>query len=377
MSSSMTIPKQPSKEVLERYFVPSLLAAKAYAIATPDVDIKLDQNESPWDWPENLKSEILSKVLKHSWNRYPEAMGAKVQKALSDYVGVPEDCLLTSPGSNVLIPLILDAMGKHSSGKVVIARPTFGLFELHCQYAGISYELWPLNEDIEYDIDTLPNLPKGSLVIFASPNNPTGTVLSSQSFAELLKSNPDSMFLADEAYYEFNDEPYRELLAEYDNVMILRTMSKTMAAAGVRIGYLMGASSIIAELKKLRLPFMLNHFALEAAEAVLSDPRMRAFVDQNITNAKQERSRLAEGLSSIKGHGDSFRVIPSKANFLLLQWRDQNACNQFYQELIRHRILVRNVSGGPGLSGCLRVSIGKDNENTKFLEAFRIIASGT
>ena len=122
-------PKNPSQDWLGSYFLPGLLEAKAYAIDTPEVSIKLDQNESPWDWPMPLKEKILSTVAKKEWNRYPESMGEELHRLLGEYVNVPADCLLTSPGSNVLIPLVLDAMGRNTKGKVVIARPSFALLK--------------------------------------------------------------------------------------------------------------------------------------------------------------------------------------------------------------------------------------------------------
>ena len=368
------IPKDPSDAWLENYFAESLLQAPAYAIATPDVAVKLDQNESPWDWPADLKEKICAELQGKSWNRYPEAMGQSLLLALSNYAGVPEDCLLTSPGSNVMIPLILEALGRHSPGKIVIAQPCFGLFESHCNYAGMAYEVWPLDEDFEYSLATLPDLPDHSLLIFASPNNPTGTVLKAKDFKILLQKYPNVMFLADEAYFEFNDEPYAELLQDHGNVMILRTMSKTMGAAGVRLGYLMAAATVIRQLKKLRLPFMLNYFGLVAAETVLTDTALQKFVKQNVENAVSERQRMFAALQEISSRGH-YRVIPSQANFVLVQWQEQKNCLHYYESLIEHGVLVRNMSKQPRLSGCLRVSVGTADENTRLLSAFVAITN--
>ena len=170
---------------------------------------------------------------------------------------------------------------------------------MHCHYAGISYEPWNLDQDFNYNISDLDDLPAKSLVIFASPNNPTGTTLSIEDLKSLLEKHPESMFLADEAYFEFNDQPYVELLKDHSNLMILRTMSKTMGAAGIRLGYLMGASALIQELKKVRLPFMLNHFAMESAKVILSDAEMQSFVSNNVKNAMDERERIFQALAPV------------------------------------------------------------------------------
>ncbi len=368
-------PKSPDMNWLAQYFQPSLVAAKPYKIDAPQgIRIKLDQNESPWDWPVHLKDKILASLQTKEWNRYPESMAASLSKILAEYVGVTPECLITSPGSNHLIALMLEALGHRLPGKVVITRPSFALFESHAQYAGVPYETWDLDENFNYRRENLPALPDGSLLIFASPNNPTGTGLPKEEFRRLLKEFPKVLFLADEAYYEFDDEPYTDLLAEHANLLILRTLSKTMGAAGVRLGYAIGSPQVIGLLTKLRLPYLLNHFALEAAKVMLTDPEMQAFVKRNIANAREQRERVFQALRTMKT-SNKLEVINSKANFLLMRWPDQADAEKVYTGLKAHGILLRNVSAGPGLKGCLRVSIGTAAENDAFLQAMQILCS--
>ncbi|MFW7377573.1 MAG: pyridoxal phosphate-dependent aminotransferase [Oligoflexus sp.] len=362
------VPAEPAKEWLESYFNPTLLAAKAYHIDTPKVPIKLDQNESPWDWPLEYKDRILSRVKAKEWNRYPEPYGDELHELLGQYAGISADCILTGPGSNMLIGLIIDALGRNLPGKVVIARPSFALFESHCRYSGIGYETWDLDDRFDFRLEKMPDLPQGSLVVFASPNNPTGSFLPKNDLQALLERYPDSYFLADEAYYEFNDEPYIELLEKHANLMILRTLSKTMGAAGVRLGYAIGAKSLIQELRKMRLPYLLNHFGMEAAKVILSEPEMKAFVQRNVENVRLERDRLYTELQ-VLGERESFWVKASKANFLLVKFGSQGLCQIAYQRLIERGVLVRNISAGPGLSACLRISVGAPAENQALLEA--------
>ncbi len=364
--------KSPDWKWLSAYFEPSLVAAKPYKIDAPTgITIKLDQNESPWDWPQHLKDRILAGVSACEWNRYPESMAASVSTLLAGYVGVKAECLMTSPGSNHLIALILEALGRRLPGKVVIARPSFALFESHAQYAGVEYEPWLLDEDFNYRVDRLPSLPDGSLVIFASPNNPTGTSLPKAQFRELLQRFPKVLFLADEAYYEFDDDPYTDLLGEFPNLLLLRTLSKTMGAAGVRLGYAIGSPELIGTLSKLRLPYLLNHFTMEAAKVIFTDPEMMAFVQRNVANAKSERDFVFDRLQAMS---PQLKVFPSKANFLLIRWPEQKTCEDVYLGLKKRGILVRNVSGGPGLQCCLRVSIGQRPENEAFLAALSAIS---
>jgi histidinol-phosphate aminotransferase len=370
VSPNVLQPKSPDMNWLGAYFQPSLLVAKAYKIDTPQgITIKLDQNESPWDWPAQLKDKILAGLKTREWNRYPEAMAASLSEILAQYVGVGPECLITSPGSNHLIALILDALGRRLLGKVVIARPSFALFESHCHFSGIPFETWNLDENLHYRRDRLPALPDGSLVVFASPNNPTGTSLPKAEFRALLQEFPKVLFLADEAYYEFDDDPYTDLLSEFSNLLILRTLSKTMGAAGVRLGYAIGSPELISLLTKLRLPYLLNHFTMEAARVMLTDPDMKAFVARNIENARKERERVFKALQAIPCSG--MKVINSKANFLLMRWPNQADTDRVYKGLIAQGILLRNVSAGPGLQGCLRVSIGTAQDNDTFLKVMK------
>lgn len=372
-SKAPLVPKSPDWNWLSQYFEPSLLAAKPYKIDAPSgITIKLDQNESPWDWPQHLKDRILSALQACEWNRYPESMAHSVSELLAKYVGVQPECLITSPGSNHLIALIFEAVGRRLPGKVVLARPSFALFESHAQYAGLKYETWNLDNEFCYRRELLPDLPDGSFVVFASPNNPTGTSLNKAEFRQMLQDFPKVLFLADEAYYEFDDDPYTDLLNDHSNLIILRTLSKTMGAAGVRLGYAIASPELIGAMTKLRLPYLLNHFTMEAARVIFTDPEMMEFVHRNIQNAKSERDRVYLELSKLARPG-GFQVVNSKANFLLLRWSETGLCDRIYQGLKQHGVLVRNVSGGPGLQGCLRVSIGLASENDAFLAALKAV----
>lgn len=365
----MLTPKSPDLNWLKSFLYPSLWEAPGYELDAPqNIAIKLDQNESPWDWPDHLKDKILAKTKAMHWNRYPIPMADDVTRLLANFLDIDPRAILTGPGSNHLITLLLDTFAHGVTGKIKILRPSFPLFEMHCRYTGLAYEPWELTKDLEFDTSTLASLPPRSLVMFASPNNPTGTFLPYRDLQKLLQDHRDSLFIADEAYYEFSDEPYTNLLKEHDNLIILRTLSKTMGGAGIRMGYILAAPETIRQVNKLRLPYLLNHFTTAAASLVFTDPEMKEFVNRNIQHAKTERERLHQHLSHI-GQRQNFRVKPSRANFLVLRWPTQDEAMTAYQKLIQKGILVRNVSKGPGLQGCLRVTLGTEAENNALIEA--------
>lgn len=368
---SVVKPLAPDAQWLSGYVTPSLISAAPYKIDTPKVDIKLDQNESPWDLPANLKEKVLRRLMDRPWNRYPPAFADDLAAKVATYAGVSEGSVLLGPGSNYLVSLALTVFSKctRHGGKVVIARPSFPLYESHSQYEGIPYEPWNLDQDLEYDPALLPALPKGSLVVFASPNNPVGNVLKKRVFDELLTKHPDVLWLADEAYFEYAAEPYTDLVGKHRNLILLRTFSKTMGCAGVRIGYFIAAPEYLSLLKKLRLPFLLNHFSLACAEVLLTDPEMQAHLAAIQSNAVKQRGTVAAELTRLAAQG-GYKVKASEANFLLVRWPDNEGALAAYRRLIEQGILVRNVSPGPGLAGCLRVTLGDEAENAALVRAF-------
>jgi histidinol-phosphate aminotransferase len=369
--------KQPSpdQQWLAQFLEPSLLNAKVYKIDTPDCPVKLDQNESPFDWPSDLKKKVLDRVGAVAWNRYPSAYNDSLTASVARIAGVESDAVLLGPGSNYLIALVLSTFSRCIRGKTVIARPSFALYESHCHYDGIPFETWDLDENLQYDENKLPELPAGSMVVFASPNNPVGNVLKRETLSQLLQKHPNTLFFADEAYVEFADEPFTPLLAKFQNLILLRTFSKTMGAAGVRLGYLVGPKSLVAEIRKLRVPFIINQFASIAAETVLGDENIRQVFLKQVADAKAQREIVHTALSQVAASGE-FELIPSQANFILARWKDTPTAITRYEALVKEGVLVRNVSGAPGLSGCLRISIGKPSENQTLIKAATKVWSG-
>lgn len=377
--SEIIQPAAPDDLWLSQYVGTGLLSAPTYAIDTPAVSIKLDQNESPWDWPEAVKRRITERLLERAWNRYPTAFADDIAHKVAAYVGVSPDSVLLGPGSNYLLSVMLTVLSKSyaspenlrsTHGTLVIARPSFPLYESHCRCENIPYKIWPLNAELDYDLNLMPELKPGSLVVFASPNNPVGNILPKATLAKLLADHPQTLFIADEAYFEYTTEPYTDLLGKFANLLIVRTFSKTLGFAGVRIGYLLGHASYLKLIGKLRLPYLLNHFALAAADVILSDNATKDYLENTRSNAIKQRQVVFEALHQLAERGP-FSVKRSEANFLLVRWPTQEQAANAYRALIEAGILVRNVSGAPGLTGCLRITLGNEQENLALVEAFR------
>lgn len=361
-------PASPDRNWLNGFFSEGIKKSRAYHIDKVKVEHKLDQNECPFDWPEALKDKVLDALKKQNWNRYPEPYSDTLQALIAQYAGVPSESVIAGPGSHHLLCCLISLFSHGNHTNFVIARPSFPLYEGHCTINDIPVIPWELDQNHQYSLERLPELSDHSVLLFASPNNPVGNALSFEDLDTILTRHPKTMVIADEAYYEFATTPYTSLLEKHSNLIIVRTLSKAMGTAGVRVGYAIASPSTIDALKKMVLPYLLNHFSIVAATELLKDPESVTRMKDSVAFINREKVRLSDALVSAKSPVIP-NIIRSYANFLLLKWENQELCNLAYQDLIKKDILVRNVSSGPGLSGCLRATLGTEKENSLLLEA--------
>ena len=216
---------------------------------------------------------------------------------------------------------------------------------------------------LHYDVEALIEARRASgaaVTIVCSPNNPTGGSLS-LSEVERLCDESDSLVVIDEAYHEFAGESAVPLLARHPNLVVLRTFSKAMALAGLRVGYLLASPELVREVNKARLPYNVNFFSQAAAIAALEE---RDVLAASVRRLIGERERLLAALADLPG----VRAWPSRANFFVLELLAADA-KAVFAALLRRGVLVRDVTSYPLLSRCLRVSVGSEQENEAFLRA--------
>ncbi len=349
------MPDRSQSEVIK----PEVRAVSAYTLTHFEAEVKLDQNENPYEIPEDLKRRIVDRALQRDWGRYPEFVPGKLLRTLARFTGWNADGILVGNGSNELISAAVTVTlgpGK----RVAIPQPTFALYELMATAAGATIERVGLKEaDFSFDVDKLLEAAQGSdVVIVCSPNSPTGSLLE-RSDAERLLSQARGLVIIDEAYHEFSGQTLFPLLEKFDNLLLLRTFSKAWSLAGLRFGYMMTSAAIATEVQKVKLPYNVNIFTLAAAELIAEE----FDVEPPVRRLLAERSRLHGELDGRKG----VEAFPSRANFIL--FRTQFPALQLFDALYELGVLVRDVSGYPMLEGCLRVSVGTPDENTRFLEA--------
>lgn len=372
MVSSLDI-SEPKNCFSSSFFHEDLLKTKGYSLEPSSCRAKLDQNESPFDWDPELKEEITRKLCQEPWNTYPEDYPRELRKLLADSLGVTTDHLVMSPGSNHHISVLLNLFASGLKGDIVLTRPSFPLFEAHCLYHKISYEVWPLDEKYQYNLELLPPLKPASVVFFASPNNPVGNTLPKEQLRSLLKSHPDCYFVADEAYWEFTEDNFLSLLRDFSNLIILRTFSKAMSSAGVRLSYVVASVAFCKQLEKVTLPFLINKFSSTAAVCALNSSKFMSQIKDQVSFVKQERDRLYKDilpLSSSLG----FQILSSQANFLSFICSSPGVLGTIEKAFLERGILLRNVSN-PLMANTLRLSVGNSEENTAVINLLKSLVS--
>ena len=333
----------------------------AYTVPQEGFPVKLNQNESPFDVPNAIKREIWEKFQKDPWFRYPTEEPEDLLNALARYTGHPREGILLGNGSNELIQASIVGTLNPGDGLLLI-RPGFSVYPRLAKIFNLElFEVF-LNEDFGFDEQAIFRHLNESvqMVLIDSPNNPTGAFLPRSSVENILKEF-DGLFVLDEAYFEFSQETALDLISEHPNLVILRTLSKGFGLAGLRLGYMLGQPEVIAELRKAKLPFSVNRFSQVAASVLF---RHADVIEKNVTLIRSERSRVFREMTGF----DEIRPYPSRANFILFESK-QKPIHEIFEGLKAQGILVRDVTHYPKLENALRVTIGKPEENNRFLEA--------
>lgn len=350
--------KDPSQNIR-----PEVRDVEGYHLTAYDCPVKLNQNESPFDVPAEIKDRILITVREQAWSRYPEPMPRDLVEAVAGYVGVSPDQVMVANGSNSIVQHFLNTVVSPGVS-VAIPSPSFSLYGQITEMLGGKPVYVPLTDRFTYDTAALNEAACSgvSAVIICSPNNPTGCDISNEDLDALLSAT-DAIVVVDEAYAEFNDHTALDLLDGHNNLIVLKTLSKAFGAAAVRIGCLIAHPDLVGHVIKMKLPFDINLFSRVAAIELLQH---RDTIERNVELILNERERVFTELSAI----DGVTAYPSKANLILFEVDDPKSV---FEQLAQKGVLIRNVSSYPRLERGLRVCIGTPEENDTFLSGLRTI----
>jgi histidinol-phosphate aminotransferase len=334
---------------------PEIRAMQPYSSARMEASggqILLNANESPWTPPgDDL-----------GCNRYPDPQPAALVDALASLYGVRREQLLVGRGSDEAIDLLVRAFCRAGEDAILIQPPTFGMYAVcaHIQNAGVIEEALAADFTLDVDAVLAAVTPAVKLVFICSPNNPTGQTVSRAAVERLVQALAGrAVLVVDEAYVEFAEAgSVADLIGQYDNLAILRTLSKAWALAGARVGTLLAHADVIALLRRIMPPYPLPLPCVAAALAALSAPSVAA---EHIAVIDEQRSVMRAALAQVAGVRE---VLPSQANFLAVRFDDAGAV---YQRLLAAGIVVRDVRRYPNLADALRITIGTPAENARVL----------
>ncbi len=342
---------------------PEVLQMQAYHVPDASGYIKLDAMENPWPWPDALKDAWCDALRGVEINRYPDPAARELTAALAQHIGLPDGMgLLLGNGSDELIQIIEMALAK--PGAVVMApTPTFVMYEVIAQWLGVQFVGVPLGENFALDVAAMQaamTKHNPAVVFLAWPNNPTANLYPKADVEAIIEAAP-GLVVVDEAYQPFAQDTMLPALADFDNLLVMRTLSKA-GFAGLRLGMLAGHRRWLGELDKLRLPYNINSLTQASARFALAHWEIFA---QQAAILRAERDKMLDLLQNTPG----VTVWPSKANFII--FRVENAPSM-HNQLKDRKILIKNLhKPGTPLENCLRVTVGKPEENQRFIEALR------
>ena len=351
----------------KRVIRPDIQAMHAYEVPAAEGLVKLDVMESPYSLPGWLAKEIGEVVAKVAINRYPVPTARLLRETIRGVMQVPGGCdVLLGNGSDECIQYITAAVAREGAA-VMAPAPSFAMFRMHALFYRLRFVGVPLREDFSLDTEAFlaaMQREQPLLVWIAFPNNPTGNAFPVADIERIVRAAP-GLVVIDEAYQPFAGETFMPRLAEFGNMVLMRTVSK-ISLAGLRLGYVCGRPEWIEEFNKTRSPFNNNVLTEAVAIKVL---RNKAVLDELAARVLAEREPVRAALERLPG----LAVFPSAANFLLARVAGgHGAGTRVFGRMKASGVLVKDFSGShPLMENCLRITIGTPQENRAMIAALR------
>lgn len=323
----------------------------------------LNANEAP------KSSLFLMKSL--TLNRYPECQPPEVLEAYSDYCGVPAENILVSRGSDESLGLLVRAFCEPGRDAVLISPPTYGMYSVCADTAGVRVAEVPLTDDFRPDPEAIgraldANAGRIKIVFVCSPNNPTGAAAGAETILRILDLAANRcLVVVDEAYIEFCPEKsVLGHLAARKNLVVTRTLSKAFALAGIRCGFTLADPEIVGLMLKVIDPYPIPDPVAQIAVQALS-ARGIAIMRERVAEIVARRDRFARELAGLACVRE---IFPGDANYVLARFADGE---KIFAELARRGIILRDFDAKPRLKDCVRVTVGSEEEMNAVLEALR------
>lgn len=332
---------------------PNIRAMQPYSSARDEfhgtASVFLDANENPYNAP---------------YNRYPDPMQWRLKEKVAEIKGVPKECILLGNGSDEPIDLILRAFCEPGKECMLTVDPTYGMYQVAAEINNVTCRKVKLTSDFQIDMSAFLSQIDDTVkaIYLCSPNNPTGNSLNRKDINQILDTFK-GIVVVDEAYIDFSSLPsYTKDLSKYPNLVVFQTLSKAWGAAGIRLGMAFASPEIISVLNKIKYPYNVNQLTQEKALEILNNQET---MKSQLTLILSERTRLQQELTAIPCVR---KIYPTDANFILVDVGDADAV---YQKLVDQGIIVRNRNKVVLCAGCLRITVGTEEENTALLNALK------
>ncbi|MEM6160930.1 histidinol-phosphate transaminase [Erwinia sp. P6884] len=324
-------------------------------------DVWLNANEYPLAVPFDLSQQTL--------NRYPECQPKELIARYAAYAGLATEQVLVSRGADEGIELLIRAFCEPGKDAVLFCPPTYGMYSVSAETFGVEYRTVAARDNWQLNLPAIADKLDGVKVIYVcSPNNPTGNLVNPDDLRQLLEMTRDkALVVADEAYIEFCPEAtLTGWLAEYPHLVVLRTLSKAFALAGLRCGFTLANADVIALLMKVIAPYPLSTPVADIATQALSEQGL-TLMKQHVSETIATREWLTEELRQC---ACVETVFASQTNYLLVRF---TAASEVFKSLWDRGIILRDQNKQQGLSGCLRISIGTREESERLISALKTL----
>ena len=333
--------------------------------------IKLGSNENPWGPSPKAMKAIEDEIA--SINRYPESQLHELVSEIAQYSGVKDSqVIIGGDGADEIIDVLAKTF-INPDDEFIVPLPSYMYYEYLLKQYGARpvYAKWDLDEnrlDEESIFDSITE--KTKMIFLCSPNNPTGTLIDKEVLINIASKNPEVLIVIDEAYFEYSEVTNKDLIDEFNNIFIIRTMSKVLGLAGMRIGYGLACEEIIEYMHRIKPVFSLTRLSFVAA---LNTFRDKEYITESIRKGIESRQYLYDEISKI----DGLHVFPSKSNFMLIRVKDTGfTASELALELMKKGIIVRDCTSFKGLDEYwIRISICTLEEDEKFIDILKEVLS--
>jgi histidinol-phosphate aminotransferase len=352
--------------MIEQFISDKIKNSEAYITSNEISKVRLDANENPYDISKEVKMQIMRAIENENFNFYPDSECNELKKALAKYAAFNEKGIMIGNGSDELIHICMQCF-INPGDSVLIHAPTFVMYETYTQMCCGRIIEFETDDQFEIDIEKLLNTAKSEnvkAIILCSPNNPTGKTIS-LSDIEFAAANFNGIVIIDEAYYEFSKVTAKNLIDKYPNLIVLRTLSKAIGLAALRIGYLLCNPEMTRYLQRAKPPYNVNALSQIAAIAVMEQIDAK---NKLIDNIIEEREKMQNAIGNMAG----IQFFKSLGNFILIRTPYSQS---IYMKLYENGIKVKCFNNGK-IKNCLRITVGKPEVNDAVLKVLEVVCGG-